>query len=251
MNHFLRRYLFRRDLLQRIVHKVRYTGSSGISNPAYLAQSRLLANRDVKIIFDVGAFQGNTVNTYTRLFPGALVHAFEPTPAVYETLAARYANTPTVETHQAAVGATDGQCTFHMASEHPTFNSTFALIPNKREAKEQNDQIVVDMVALDAFCTRHHIEEIDAIKFDIQGGELDALRGASGLLSAHKIGCVYMECQIVPLYEGQPLIHDLLSIMHDFGYALYDFYHFKYSSQGQVRWCDGLFISPQLQATLR
>ncbi|MET0168053.1 MAG: hypothetical protein ABW318_24070, partial [Vicinamibacterales bacterium] len=41
---------------------------------------RELIRADEPLIFDVGAHHGSVARTYRRLFPGALIHCFEPFP---------------------------------------------------------------------------------------------------------------------------------------------------------------------------
>src|SRR5688572_10979739 len=47
---------------------------------AFEEQRRLLADRSVHTIFDVGANVGVTATRYAHLFPDATIHCFEPFP---------------------------------------------------------------------------------------------------------------------------------------------------------------------------
>ena len=49
------------------------------------------------------------------------------------------------------------------------------------------------MSPLDDYCAEHGIERIDLLKLDVEGAELEALRGAERLLREARVGCVMFE----------------------------------------------------------
>jgi FkbM family methyltransferase len=58
--------------------------------------------------------------------------------------------------------------------------------------------------------------EYDSLNLDIQGGELNALKGAVNLLP--KIKAIYSEVNISEMYEGCPFIWDIDSFLSSFGF---------------------------------
>ena len=76
---------------------------------------------------------------------------------------------------------------------------------------------------------------------DIQGGELKALKGASGMLGSAKLGLIYLEVEFVKLYEGQPLFHNICEYLNGFGYQLYKIYYLASAKNGQLIAADALF----------
>ena len=74
-------------------------------------------------------------------------------------------------------------------------------------------------------CTRYdvlHAQGLvpapDALKIDVQGCEHEVLAGFGALLE----GClgVELEAHLYPIYQGQKLLHDLVTLLGDFGLAL-------------------------------
>lgn len=99
------------------------------------------------------------------------------------------------------------------------------------------------------------IEEIrgcDFLKIDVQGAELDVLRGASKTLA--KTLVVETEVEFVQLYEGQPLFAEIDQAMRAAGFKLYNFrgiatrtfapLHRKQPDpfSGQALWSDAIYF---------
>ncbi|MBC2595046.1 FkbM family methyltransferase [Ruficoccus amylovorans] len=63
--------------------------------------------------------------------------------------------------------------------------------------------------------------EIDLLKLDIQGGELDALRHGVRVLS--DVLVIQVEVEFIPLYEGQPLFADIDTFLRGQGFLLHTF----------------------------
>ena len=53
------------------------------------------------------------------------------------------------------------------------------------------------------------------MKIDVQGAELDVLRGASRLLDT--VRDILVECSLVELYSGQPLLDDTIVFARQLG----------------------------------
>ncbi len=62
---------------------------------------------------------------------------------------------------------------------------------------------------------------VDFIKLDVQGGELDVLRGATNLLGDAL--AVHVEVEFIPIYASQPLFDDVFRFMVAAGYDMFDF----------------------------
>ncbi|MBF2096955.1 MAG: FkbM family methyltransferase [Gloeomargaritaceae cyanobacterium C42_A2020_066] len=80
----------------------------------------------------------------------------------------------------------------------------------------------VETTTLDTFAQENNLGEIDFIKTDVQGADLDVLKGAARLLDAATLGVVAEVCY-QPLYLGQPLFSDVDSYMRTIGFSLFTF----------------------------
>lgn len=226
-------------------YSVRRTRAPGWGDDAYLDQQRWLKDAPVRVVFDVGANVGDTVQRYRALFPEATIYAFEPFADVHAQLAARFAADARVRPQRAAVTDASGVRTLHVNESHPT-NS---LLPLNRQGThaamasphQLERSIEVPAITLDAFCAREGIATIDLLKMDIQGGEGMALAGAAALLSRRAIRLLYLEVLFARLYEGQAYFCDLTRILERHGYHAGGLYNLVIDEQG-LHWGDAIFL---------
>lgn len=122
-----------------------------------------------------------------------------------------------------ALGAADGATATLRITDSP--GSSSLLQPN-REVLDQfiygskitvRSTVPVTLTTLDTACEQHDIQP-DVIKMDIQGGELDVLKGARRALENALL--VESEVEFQLLYVGQPLFRDIDAFMADKGWVL-------------------------------
>lgn len=76
------------------------------------------------------------------------------------------------------------------------------------------------METLDNVLTNSGIASPDLLKLDVQGFELEILKGAPKALAAAE--AVLLEVSTLAQYEGAPLLHEVVAFMHSHGYHVYD-----------------------------
>ncbi len=81
----------------------------------------------------------------------------------------------------------------------------------------------------------------EMIKLDVQGAELDVLKGLGRYISHVEV--ILMEMSLVNYNEGAPLIDKALSVLNTFGFVLYDIVK-EHRFGGCLFQVDGLFVRP-------
>lgn len=151
--------------------------------------------RDGMIVFDVGANVGKLTLLFSKLAGGGSVHAFEPTKAIFDELNAAVAAATNVTANRLALsdrpGTVDLYCydgpfrAFNSMADRPLADYGVDAGPVRHEA--------VEATTLDAYCAAAKVTRIDLLKIDVEGAELQVLRGAQGMLAAKRIRCIAFE----------------------------------------------------------
>jgi FkbM family methyltransferase len=81
--------------------------------------------------------------------------------------------------------------------------------------------VEIETTTLDQFCDIENIKNIDFLQIDVQGADLDVLKGASSLLSKSVLG-IQVEVEFVELYKGQPLFSDIDAFLRSQNFTLFD-----------------------------
>jgi len=198
---------------------------------------------NAKIIFDVGANRGDTVQKYYELFPNSHIYAFEPFPELFKLLTERFNSFSSIHCLPFAISNKESLVPFY-TNFNPDTNS---LLKPKKIGLNSDKQaanlgsIDIKTTSLDLYCEANNISEICILKLDIQGGELEALKGAIKLLTTKSIKLIYTETYFRGQYEDQPLFHDICKFLFQFGYFLQDIYNPIYGN-GSIVWCDAIFV---------
>ena len=80
-----------------------------------------------------------------------------------------------------------------------------------------------------------------------RGSELDVIEGAKSMLSAAKIGLIYIEWQVVPLYENHHKFYKIAEILAKYDYHFFNIYNINEARSGQLRWADAIYTSKRIR----
>ncbi len=244
---FFKKFLLRKDIHYKIKEKFSFFIRKNFKD-AFKDQKHLLNKLDKIIIFDVGSHTGNTVNRYRSVFPNSKIFAFEPTEASYKKLLSEFGDDNSISISLLGLSNKKENMTFYL-SESDNLNSFKK--PNQRAwGFEKKETTVVETNTLDNICAINNIRNIDILKLDVQGSELDVLKGSQSFLSACKIGLIYVEWQVVPLYREHSRYYQIGQYLGQYGYELYNIYNINEARSGQLRWGDSIFINPKLREKL-
>ena len=168
---------------------------------------RNLVIRDNPTIIDGGANIGSTIDIFINSYKNPLIYAFEPIPKFIKAIEERYGNHKNIYIYPLALGSINKMVDFNMLN-YP--NSSSILEPGPWNFKyhgnkmQLSEKIVVEQIRLDDFLK---VNEIDILKLDLQGYELEALKGCEKIISNIRI--ITTEVEFVPLYKNQALFSDI------------------------------------------
>ena len=202
-------------------------------------------NEDV-VIFDIGAFNGNTALLYMKLFPLSKIYSFEPFPESFSELVKNTSTYKDIIPINKGVGEQEGVSNFNSNSFSPT-NSILNTHPSGSKVwgnglLDTSETIEVELTTIDSFVNTHGIKNIDILKIDVQGAEYKVIKGAKETLKKGIIKIIYTEIITLPTYEGQLDFDEMISLMKSFGFKLYNFYNLSLTTEGELRQVDAIFI---------
>lgn len=137
------------------------------------------------VAIDVGANVGDWSATLRAKSPATKIYVFEPAPAAYERLAKRFVDDPQVVAVNVALGSEAG--TARLWSDAPGSGLASLYQRDLRHigiSLNHSDEVTV--TTLDAWCTANAVSP-DALKLDVEGHELDVLRGAEQTLKSVRL----------------------------------------------------------------
>jgi FkbM family methyltransferase len=179
----------------------------------------LLRPLNPQVIYDVGANVGTWTLLAKAIFPAAEVHAFEPLEAHCATFSEATSSLLGVRLHRLALGSVRANPQMHVFDR----SDASSLLEMTREGSQRyglRDErtVIVPLERLDDVVCAQSLPQPDIIKLDIQGFELEALRGAGAALRGAR--AIISEVSFVELYHGQCLFCDLVGFLAEHGFSL-------------------------------
>lgn len=220
----------------------------------WLAMKAMLEGLKVKqpVIIDGGAHFGNVTEYFLRMFDQCHVHAFEPEPAALAKLAARFDGEERVSVVDRALAEKRAyrRQRLYVGGQSGEMSSLVQRPPETQRRYYRHtldESVLVEVDSIDQYCEEQGIEQVHIVKLDIQGTELEALKGASNLLTSEAIQLIYTEILFVPMYDAEVSAFSTWEFMRSMGYELFDIYHIGRSLVNRrIKYADALFVSPQV-----
>ncbi len=135
------------------------------------------------VFLDVGAYHGiySVVAGMKLKGSAGRVFAFEPSPREFARLAThlRWNHLAGARAESLALGSATSRGTFFQVQTGDTTRN--GLRPP--DSSDAVAEIPVDTIRLDDFISREKIERVDVIKLDVEGGEVEVIRGAQKVFS--------------------------------------------------------------------
>lgn len=192
------------DRLKRSVKE--QLGVPGLHHTLMLLKQR---GYQPNFVIDGGAYEGKWTLDFLEVFPDARILMLEAQESKAPLLGKLVGQHPKVQLHQGVLGAEEGRkVVFNV-------NETASHVAGIASENEQG----VGTETIDAILKRLSLPYPDFIKLDVQGYELEVLKGAEECMRQAEF-CL-LEVSLLDL-SNEPLISEVLFFMNEKGFQAYD-----------------------------
>ncbi len=198
--------------------------NEGINNPDIKTNGELRALRqyipNCHIVFDVGAHLGEWAQLVLKFNPKVELHCFEPSAPTFKKLSSRSFPTNVICNHF-GLSSSNREAELKIFSETNGMNSLYQRegIQDRGFLPQKKVETVL-LRTLDDYCHEKNIQKIDYLKLDVEGHELEVLRGSEKMLKENRIGIIQFEyggCNI----DSRVLLKDLFDFFNTLPYKIY------------------------------
>jgi FkbM family methyltransferase len=163
-----------------------------------------------EVIYDIGAAEGAWAQRASTIWPDARIIGFEPNASRVPDLEATRARLRNFSYHRCLLGATTADVEYVDSRDQTSLYDRAASGP----------KVIAPMRTLDSLLAAKEILPPSFMKLDVQGYELEILRGGQTALASSQ--AVLMEVSVYHLSPEMPLVLDVLNYMDANGFFWYD-----------------------------
>lgn len=195
------------------------------------------------VIVDGGANKGFFVDAVFKIAPESRFLCFEPDPPLAMNLRNKFTGNQRVQIVQAALGSASGTATLNI-NQSRACNSLMSSAGNTAgelgNFMTTVDRIEVELISLDRAMGESRLPPCDILKLDLQGYELQALKGAGETLKT--VSVVIVELWYAPVYTNAVTYLQICDLLEKSGFSLYSIVGLHYSTTDRLLWSDALFL---------
>ena len=164
------------------------------------------------VIFDIGSNSGQYLSYLKKIFKTSEIHAFEPGKKAYKELLRL--KSENVYLHNFALSNRNGPAELFYDTE----GTGWASMAYRQYAHLNvylNKKEVIQTKSIDDFCKELKIERIHFCKMDIEGFELEALKGGAGLIELGKVDFIQFEFGLAAI-ETKVFLKDFFDLLQNY-----------------------------------
>jgi FkbM family methyltransferase len=177
---------------------------------------------DARLVFDVGANVGDWARLVLGLNDRVQLHCFEPSAATFRLLTA-HAFPGNVICNNVGLGSTAGPARLQVFAAGSGMNSLYARhgLGPAFGIEPAGAAEIVHLESFDAYLERSGLSAtIDLCKIDVEGHELEVMKGMIGALRRRQVARIQFEyggCNL----DSRVFLEDIFSFLQPLGYELH------------------------------
>jgi FkbM family methyltransferase len=180
----------------------------------YLHQPKILKyllNLNLKVAFDIGAYEGETLEYLLKIKSIDKIYSFEPQILSYNKMIKKYDFNNRIILNNLALSNNSEDKVFFINTltstssfSHLDDNSLWLKIKNiiLNEKNSIKNSIILKTSTIDSYVNENDIDKIDLLKIDTEGHEFQVLMGAKKTINENKIGYILIEIHSSKMYKN-------------------------------------------------
>jgi FkbM family methyltransferase len=203
-----------------------------------------LSHYGINLVLDVGANKGQFAQELRRLgYRGRMV-SFEPLSSAYDHLVKNAARDPLWKTANFALGPREAKMELQIAGNSAS-SSFLEMLPEYPEITPGLSSVgreTVSVKRLDSLFSDYCAPgDRIFLKIDAQGYEKRILEGALGVID--QVTGLGLEMSLVPIYEGESLLEELISFAREHGFdPIWISHGYVHPTTEHLLQVDGIFV---------
>jgi len=238
-------YNFLKKRFKRIIHAAGYdVHSHNIFTSEEVLLQTILEHFNIRTILDVGANEGQFGSKIIDLGYSGKIYSFEPIVSVHKTLEVNASKFPQWTTINMGIGSKEEELMINV-SENLASSSVFNVDQKSVEAEpatRTTHKEKIKITTIDSFVSKQkNLDYEILLKLDIQGFELEALKGARTSLAKFKL--IQVELSFIPVYEQAPLYKEVIGFLEENDFEIFTLTPaFIDGKTGRMLQADGIFV---------
>lgn len=203
----------------------------------------LFSHYGIDLVLDVGANAGQYGRFLRNIGYTGRIASFEPLSSAFAALEHARAGDPLWDAQRVALSNQEGFATLNVAGNSES-SSFLPMLPAHLAAFPESRYVNTERVPMTTLARVVAAVPADArvfLKVDTQGYERTVLEGAGAAWG--RFSGVQLEMSLVPCYDGELLIHEMIAYMSGHGFVLMSLEPGSSDQRtGQLLQIDGLFF---------
>ena len=166
-------------------------------------------------ILDIGAHVGNWYKTIKSIYPDSEILSIEANPNCTTKLSRVNPNSII-----SCLGKEEGTTEFYISPSDP-YCTGASMYKEQTEFYDGSTEITLPVTTLNSLN-----QQFDFIKMDVQGAELDIIKGGENVIKNATI--LQLELAMLDYNKGAPKASEIISYLYNLGFDLFDIGSFYY-----------------------
>jgi FkbM family methyltransferase len=170
-----------------------------------------LIGLDIKIAFDVGAHEGETLEYLQQIETIKKIYSFEPQIEIYNKILKKYNFNDRIILNNLAlsnncedkiffINALSSTSSFSLLNDNSLWLKIKNIILNEKNLIK--DSITLKTSTIDNYVNENNINMIDLLKIDTEGHELEVLMGSMKTIKKNKVKYLLIELHTSKMYKN-------------------------------------------------